>query len=63
VGGRRTGTLSAAMNTMGSIGSFVSSVTFPWLLGITGSVRAYFFAAAIINALAVVCWWRIRTKA
>ena len=60
VGRRLTGTLSGAMNTLGSIGSFASSIAFPWLLGLTGDVRAYFYLAAALNVVAVVCWWRIR---
>jgi ACS family glucarate transporter-like MFS transporter len=60
LGGRRTGTLSAAMNMMGSLGSFASSVTFPWLLQRTGSVAAYFAVAAVLNVSAVVLWWRVR---
>jgi ACS family glucarate transporter-like MFS transporter len=59
LGGRRTGTLSAAMNTMGSAGSFVSSVAFPWLLAVTGNIKTYFFAAAFLNVLAVAGWLRI----
>ena len=62
VAGRYTATLSGAMNTMGSFGSFVSSVTFPWLLGLTGNIKTYFLAAACLNALAVLWWWRIRPE-
>ena len=60
VAGRYTATLSGAMNTMGSIGSFASSVTFPWLLALTGSVKTYFFMAAALDVVAVFGWWRIR---
>jgi ACS family glucarate transporter-like MFS transporter len=62
VAGRRTGTLSGAMNMMGSIGAFASSVCFPWLLGLTGDVKTYFFIAALLNVAAIVCWWRISGK-
>ncbi|MFB3827930.1 MAG: MFS transporter [Bryobacteraceae bacterium] len=61
LGGRRTGTLSAAMNTFGSIGSFASSVAFPALLAWTGSIQTHFFLAAALDLAAVFCWWRIRT--
>ncbi|MEK7407581.1 MAG: MFS transporter [Acidobacteriota bacterium] len=60
IGGRLTGTLSGAMNTMGSVGSFVSSLAFPWLLGLTGGIQTYFYMAAALNVVAVLCWWRIR---
>jgi ACS family glucarate transporter-like MFS transporter len=60
LGGRRTGTLSAAMNTMGSVGAFASSVTFPWLLARAGSISAYFALAAALNVIAIGFWWRVR---
>jgi MFS transporter, ACS family, glucarate transporter len=60
LGGRRTGTLSAVMNMMGSAGSFSSSVVFPWLLERTGSVSAYFAVAAALNVAAMAIWWRMR---
>lgn len=63
VAGPRTGTLSGAMNMMGSVGSFASSLCFPWLLGMTGDIKAYFFAAAFVNLAAIVCWARIRCQA
>jgi hypothetical protein len=59
-GGRQTGTLSAAMNTLGSTGAFASSVAFPWLLGLTGGASAYFLLAAALDVAAVFAWWRIR---
>lgn len=60
--GPRTGALSGAMNMIGNVGSFISSVTFPWLLAVTGSAATYFYVAAGINAIATLCWWRIRTE-
>ena len=48
------------MNTLGSMGSFASSVAFPWLLGLTGGASAYFFLAAALDVAAVLAWWRIR---
>ncbi len=60
VGAHHTGTLSGAMNMAGSVGSFTSSLAFPFLLSLTGDVRAYFCAAAALNLAAVMCWSRIR---
>ena len=59
IAGARTGVLSGAMNMIGNIGSFVSSVTFPLLLEATGTAAFYFYAAAALNVLAMFCWWRI----
>jgi ACS family glucarate transporter-like MFS transporter len=57
--GPRTGLLSGAMNMVGNIGSFVSSITFPVLLEATGSAGTYFYLAAALNLLAIGCWARI----
>ena len=54
------GTLTGVMNMVGNIGSFVSSVTFPYLLDITHSAKSYFFLAAFLNLAAVACWLRVR---
>jgi MFS transporter, ACS family, glucarate transporter len=56
VGGRHSGTLSAAMNTMGALGSFASSLVFPLLVGKEGNTRNYFFLAALLNIVALACW-------
>lgn len=58
--GPRTGVLSGAMNMVGNLGSFVSSVTFPALLQATGSAAVYFYLAAALNLVAIVCWSRVR---
>jgi ACS family glucarate transporter-like MFS transporter len=60
IAGARTGSLSGAMNMMGNLGSFISSVTFPALVAATGTAATYFYVAAAINVLAMLCWWRIR---
>jgi ACS family glucarate transporter-like MFS transporter len=56
VGGSFSGTLSAAMNTMGAMGSLASSLLFPVLVGWTGNIRVYFWVAALLNLIAIVCW-------
>ena len=56
VGGRYSGTLSAAMNTSGALGSLVSSFLFPLFMKWTGSIAIYFCVAACLNLIAVVCW-------
>jgi ACS family glucarate transporter-like MFS transporter len=58
--GVRTGTLSGVMNMVGNAGSFVSSITFPVLLEATGSAATYFYLAAVLNVVAILCWARIR---
>lgn len=56
VGGRQAGLVSGTMNMAGNIGSFVTSLAFPMLLAWAGSHEAFFFVAAGLNAVAVVCW-------
>lgn len=59
VGRSYSGTLSAAMNTAGALGSLASSLLFPVLIGIAGSIALYFCVAALLNVIALVCWWYI----
>jgi ACS family glucarate transporter-like MFS transporter len=56
VGGSYSGTLSAAMNTMGALGSLASSLLFPLLIGWTGDIRVYFGVAALLNLIALIAW-------
>jgi ACS family glucarate transporter-like MFS transporter len=56
VGVEYSGTLSAAMNTLGAMGSLASSLLFPLLMNWTGNVKAYFYIAAVLNVIALVCW-------
>jgi ACS family glucarate transporter-like MFS transporter len=62
LGGRRTGTLPAAMNTFGSIGSFASSVLFPVLLAWAGSIQTHFHLAAALDVAALCCWCGIHPE-
>ena len=56
IGGRHSGTVSAAMNMAGNFGGFASTNAFPLLRRLTGGPAAYFQAAALLNLLAVLCW-------
>jgi ACS family glucarate transporter-like MFS transporter len=60
VGREFTGTLSGSMNMMGSLGSFCSSLAFPYLLKVTGNPQTYFLTAAALNAVAILCWIGVR---
>jgi len=61
IAGARAGSMSGAMNMLGNFGSFVSANAFPFLHGLTGSASAYFLAAALMNAGAIVCWFRMKS--
>lgn len=62
VGGKQAGLVSGTMNMAGNIGSFVTSMAFPTLLAVAVTAgweephKAFFFVAASLNAVAVVCW-------
>ena len=56
VGGRYSGTLSAAMNTAGALGSLASSLLFPLFIGRVEYIRIYFFIAAFLNIVALLAW-------
>jgi MFS transporter, ACS family, glucarate transporter len=56
IGGKRSGTVSATMNTAGNLGGFVSTNAFPLLRGLTGSAATYFYAAAFLNVVSMLCW-------
>jgi MFS transporter, ACS family, glucarate transporter len=56
MGCQSTGAVSGAMNMMGSVGSFVSSVSFPYLFEWTGGIHAYCFVAALLSGLAALSW-------
>lgn len=56
IGGKRSGTVSAAMNMAGNFGGFASTNAFPLLRSLTGTAGAYFLTAAALNLLAILCW-------
>jgi ACS family glucarate transporter-like MFS transporter len=56
VGGRYSGTLSAAMNTAGALGSLASSLLFPFFIGRVEYIRIYFYIAAFLNLVALLGW-------
>jgi MFS transporter, ACS family, glucarate transporter len=61
IGGNKPASVSAAMNMVGNIGSFVSANAFPLLFAWTGTASAYFLTAAALNLAAILCWWRMRS--
>ncbi|WP_309714353.1 MFS transporter, partial [Armatimonas sp.] len=60
IGGARAGAVSGTMNMAGNIGSFVTSLAFPYLLQWTGSPTAFFYVGAGLSLLAVGCWRAVR---
>ncbi len=59
LGGKKSGTVSGAMNMIGNFGSFVSASLFPVMNRWTGDATAYFLVAAALNVLAGTAWLRM----
>lgn len=60
LGGKKSGSVSGAMNMVGNIGAFASASVFPLMYRLTGDAVAYFFAAAILNVGAAAIWLAMR---
>jgi ACS family glucarate transporter-like MFS transporter len=56
IGRRSAGTVSGTMNMAGNLGSFVTSLAFPYLLAWSGTHDTFFFLGAALNGLAVFAW-------
>lgn len=60
IGRSNAGVVSGTMNMAGNVGSFVTSLAFPYLLIWTGSPSPFFIAGATLNAGAAILWLRAR---
>ncbi len=56
IGRSHAGAVSGTMNMAGNIGSFVTSLAFPYLLIWTGSPSPFFVVGATLNAGAALLW-------
>lgn len=62
IGGSHAGVVSGTMNMAGNLGSFVTSLAFPYLLVLTGSSVPFFAIGAAMNLAAAVMWTRVRPE-
>ncbi len=60
IGGKSAGAVSGAMNMVGNLGAFCTSLAFPYLNSWTGTHEPFFYLAAGLNIVAVFMWMRIR---
>ena len=60
IGRANAGTVSGTMNMAGNIGSFVTSLAFPYLLAMTGSTTPFFVLGAALNLMAAWLWTKAR---
>lgn len=62
IAGKYSGAVSGVMNMAGNLGSFVTSLAFPYLLAAFGSTQPFFIMGAVLNVFAVACWWAARPE-
>jgi ACS family glucarate transporter-like MFS transporter len=62
IGRRSAGAVSGTMNMAGNLGSFFTALAFPYLVDAFGSARPFFYVAAGLSVLAVVCWSFVRLE-
>ena len=62
IGRSNAGAVSGTMNMAGNIGSFVTSLAFPYLLAMTGSTTPFFVVGAVLNLAAAWLWTRARPE-
>lgn len=62
IGRKHAGAVSGTMNMAGNIGSFVTTLAFPYLLDWTGSPVTFFYVAAALNILAVFLWLGLKPE-
>jgi ACS family glucarate transporter-like MFS transporter len=60
IGRSHAGTVSGTMNMAGNVGSFVTSLAFPYLLIWTGSPSPFFVVGAVLNVGAAILWMSAR---
>jgi len=62
IGREHAGVVSGTMNGAGSLGAFLTSLAFPYLLLMTGSTTPFFVVGATLNLLAAGLWTRARPE-
>jgi ACS family glucarate transporter-like MFS transporter len=60
IGRDHAGAVSGTMNMAGNLGSFITSLAFPYLLVWTGSHETFFYVAAGLNVLAIGLWCQVQ---
>jgi ACS family glucarate transporter-like MFS transporter len=62
IGGQQSGLVSGTMNMVGNVGSFVTSLAFPYLTKWTGTPMPFFFVAASLSGAAILMWLLIEPR-
>ncbi|WP_242204105.1 MFS transporter [Aestuariivivens insulae] len=56
IGKEHSGKVSGMMNMAGNLGAFATALAFPYLQSWTGSNDSFFFLAALLGGVAIICW-------
>ena len=56
IGKENSGKVSGMMNMAGNLGAFTTALAFPYLIKWTGSSEPFFYVAALLGIIAIVCW-------
>jgi ACS family glucarate transporter-like MFS transporter len=62
IGRQHSGAVSGTMNMAGNLGSFVTTLAFPYLLDWTGTHVTFFYIAAVLNVLAAFLWLAVKPE-
>lgn len=62
IGKENAGAVSGTMNMAGNLGSFLTSLAFPYLTEWTGSGSYFFYTAAALNILAILFWVSVKAN-
>jgi ACS family glucarate transporter-like MFS transporter len=56
IGKENSGKVSGMMNMAGNLGAFTTALAFPYLVEWTGSTEPFFYVAAFLGLVAIICW-------
>ncbi len=56
IGEENSGKVSGMMNMAGNLGSFTTALAFPYLQEWTGSNEPFFYVAAVLGVISILCW-------
>jgi MFS transporter, ACS family, glucarate transporter len=62
IGKQQAGVVSGNMNMAGNVGSFITSLAFPYLLSWVGSTSVFFYVAAAFNIIAAIVWIKMNPE-